>query len=118
MKPDFRKRCGGFSGEDIVVAVVLVALLAVAAFGFMRMRKRTAATRILNDLRILDTATNEYAIATGNNAKAGTTQYLTGADIFGGTYGAFTVDSIPAVPTTFVHGLSDVADSTFWSPYK
>ena len=40
-----------------------------------------------------------------------------GADMFGNTYGPFTVDSIPRVnPDTF-QLLNDVTDVTFWSPY-
>ena len=135
MPADFRKRRGGFTMEEIVVVVFVVALLAVVAFAFARyhqLHKRTAAQMILDDLRMLDAATDQYAI--GNAAKAGTMQYLTGAELFGDTYGPFTVDSISAVPVRQWSGLSDVPgnaeafgaagglpdvlDSTYWSPYS
>jgi hypothetical protein len=33
-------------------------------------------------------------------------------------YANFTVDSIPKVSTSSFNALSDVADASFWSPYK
>ena len=39
------------------------------------------------------------------------------AEEFGDTYGPFTVDSIPYVPTSAFNSLSDVAPTSFWSPY-
>ena len=42
---------------------------------------------------------------------------MTGADLFGNTYGDQTVDTLPKVPQATYDALSDVADNTFWSPY-
>ena len=41
----------------------------------------------------------------------------TGNDLLGNVYGAQKVDTLPHVPTNSFNGLSDVAPSTFWSPY-
>ena len=92
---------------------------------------RKIAVRTLEDLRLLDSATDQYAIETNkmtgfkpsfadlkNYLRAGTTLYNTGADPLGAPYGPFTVDSIPKVSDTTFNALSDVADENFWSPYK
>ena len=83
------------------------------------------------DLRILDSAVDQYAIENNklsgtnptfadlkNYIKAGTTLYTTGADMFGNSFGTFTVDSLPKVPTSTFNNLSDVAPASFWSPYN
>jgi len=121
----------GFTLVEIMIVVAIIALLAsIAVPGFLRARKRSQATRILNDLRILDGCIDLYAIennkATGVHPtftdlkvylKKGSSLYNTGKDIFGNAYGPFTVDSLPAVPTATRTSLSDVADTSFWSPY-
>jgi len=53
-----------------------------------------------------------------NYLKAGTTLYTSGNDMFGNSYGPFTVDSVPKVTTSAFNVLSDVAPDAFWSPYK
>jgi prepilin-type N-terminal cleavage/methylation domain-containing protein len=122
----------GFTLVEIMIVVAIIALLAsIAVPGFLRARKRSQATRILNDLRLLDEACDQYAIETnkmsGSNPgfsdlkvylKKGGVLYNTGKDLFGNDYGPFTVDSIPKVPTTTRTSLSDIADTTFWSPYQ
>lgn len=126
-----KKMNKGFTLVEIMIVVAIIALLAaIAVPNFLRARKRSQATRILEDLRLLDSATDQYAIETAktsgmnptfgdlaNYLKTGTTLYLTGADLFGDTYGPFTVDSVPQVPTSAYNALSDVADSSFWSPF-
>ena len=121
----------GFTLVEIMIVVAIIALLAaIAVPNFLRARKRSQATRILEDLRILDGAMDQYAIDTGKTAgfapafgdiqnylKTDTTLYSTGTDLFGDSYGPFTVDSIPTVPTSAFNSLSDVADASFWSPY-
>jgi prepilin-type N-terminal cleavage/methylation domain-containing protein len=125
------KRHGGFTLVEIMIVVAIIALLAaIAVPGFLRARKRSQASRILNDLRLIDSAVDQYAIETNkasgvavnvtdwtNYMKKGGVLYNTGADLFGQTYGAQTVDSLPSVPTLTKSGLSDVADTSFWSPY-
>src|SRR5271155_3149714 len=120
----------GFTLVEIMIVVAIIALLAsIAVPNFLRARKRSQATRILEDLRLLDSATDQYAIETNktssmnpafgdlkNYLKTGTVLYLTGADLFGDSYGPFTVDSLPQVPTSAFNALSDVAPTSFWSP--
>ena len=128
-------RRGGFTLVEIMIVVAIIALLAaIAVPNFLRARKRSQATRTLEDLRMLDSATDQYAIennkTTGMNPtisdlknylKTGTVLYTTGADIFGDPYGGatgtFTVDTLPLVPNNAWLTLSDVAPGTFWSPY-
>jgi prepilin-type N-terminal cleavage/methylation domain-containing protein len=124
-------RRGGFTLVEIMIVVAIIALLAaIAVPGFLRARKRSQASDILNDLRLLSSAIDQYAIennkATGsvlNTAdykpyvKAGTTLYNTAATLLGDAYGIQTVDSIPKVPAATFNALSDVAPSTFWAPY-
>ena len=123
---------GGFTLVEIMIVVAIIALLAaIAVPNFLRARKRSQATRILEDLRDLDHALDQYAIDNGkttgstatfsdlaNYIKTGTVLYSTGADIFGDPYGpTFTVDNELSVPATAWTNLSDVAPYTFWSPY-
>lgn len=122
----------GFTLVEIMIVVAIIALLAaIAVPNFLRARKRSQATSILEDLRLLDSAMDQYAIETNklggmhpvmadlkNYLKAGTTLYVTSKDIFGNDFGAFTVDSVPKVPTSSFNTLSDVAPAAFWSPYN
>jgi prepilin-type N-terminal cleavage/methylation domain-containing protein len=126
------KSRGGFTLVEIMIVVAIIALLAaIAVPGFLRARKRSQASRIINDLRLIDSAVDQYAIENNkssgatvavndwtNYLKKGTNLYTTGKDILGNTYGAQTVDSLPKVPTASFNTLSDVTDNTFWSPYN
>ena len=126
------KRRGGFTLVEIMIVVAIIALLAaIAVPGFLRARKRSQASRIINDLRLIDSAVDQYAIETNrssgfsvntvdwtNYLKQGTNLYLTGKDILGNSFGVQAVDSIPKVPTATYNALSDVTDNTFWSPYN
>ena len=126
------KRRGGFTLVEIMIVVAIIALLAaIAVPGFLRARKRSQASRIINDLRLIDSAVDQYAIETNkssgntvntvdwtNYLKAGTNLYVTGKDILGNSFGRQAVDSIPKVPTNTFNALSDVTDNTFWSPYN
>ena len=129
-------RRGGFTLVEIMIVVAIIALLAaIAVPNFLRARKRSQATRVLEDLRMLDSACDQYAIENNktsgmtptftdlkNYIKTGTVLYSTGADIFGDSYGGggtgvFTVDTLPTIPANAWTTLSDVAPYTFWSPY-
>jgi prepilin-type N-terminal cleavage/methylation domain-containing protein len=128
----FNKRRGGFTLVEIMIVVAIIALLAaIAVPGFLRARKRSQASRIINDLRLIDSAVDQYAIETNkksgdkvvvsdwtNYLKKGTNLYTSGKDILGADYGDQTVDSLPKVPTNSKNALSDVTDTTFWSPYN
>jgi len=131
MKTRFSQSRQGFTLVEIMIVVAIIALLAsIAVPGFLRARKRSQASRIINDLRLIDNAVDMYAIE--NNKKGGDpvniadwTKYIkngtnlnrTGADLLGASYGPQTVDLIPKVSTSTYNSLSDVAPDPFWSPY-
>jgi prepilin-type N-terminal cleavage/methylation domain-containing protein len=131
MLSKYSRRNAAFTLVEIMIVVAIIALLAaIAVPGFLRARKRAQASRILNDLRLIDSAVDQYAIETNrstgsavnvadwtNYLKKGSVLYNTGADLFGNPYGSQTVDSLPKVPANAWSTLSDVADATFWSPY-
>src|ERR1700704_472117 len=131
MFKNINKRRGGFTLVEIMIVVAIIALLAaIAVPGFLRARNVSQASRILNDLRMIDAAVDQYAIETNrstnfavgitdwtNYLKKGTALYNTGNSLLGSTYGAQTVDTIPKVPTNDYNVLSDVATTGFWSPY-
>jgi prepilin-type N-terminal cleavage/methylation domain-containing protein len=121
----------GFTLVEIMIVVAIIALLAaIAVPGFLRARKRSQASRILNDLRMIDAAVDQYAIETNrttgfavntadwtNYLKKNTQLYNTGQSLLGTGYGAQVVDTIPTVPTSDYNALSDVAGVGFWSPF-
>lgn len=123
---------GAFTLVEIMIVVAIVALLAVIAVpGFLRARKRAQAAQIMNDLRNIDAAVDQYAIETGKKSgdpvsmadwtahvKKDTLLYRTGENILGDEYGAQTVDEVPFVPVDTYNELYDVADDDFWEPYN
>ena len=122
----------GFTLVEIMIVVAIIALLAaIAVPNFLRSRKRSQATQVLEDLRVIDSAVDMYAIennkASGNPVFADLQSYLkTGSrlytsgnkDILGNSFGTFTVDSAPKVSAATFSALSDVAPASFWSPYR
>jgi prepilin-type N-terminal cleavage/methylation domain-containing protein len=123
---------GGFTLVEIMIVVAIIALLAaIAVPGFLRARKRSQASKIINDLRMIDSAMDQYAIETTkksgdgidvsdwtNYVKKDTVLYATGQDLFGDDYGPQTVDSHPSVPVNAKTTLSDVTDEAYWSPFN
>jgi type II secretory pathway pseudopilin PulG len=118
----------------MIVVGIIALLAAIAVPNFLRARKRSQATRCLEDLRIIDAACDQYAIennkVSGNTIiwkdvqaylKTGSVLYESaGFDLFGYAYNTnstFTVDSIPKLNSTTFSKLSDVAPVSFWSPY-
>jgi prepilin-type N-terminal cleavage/methylation domain-containing protein len=122
----------GFTLVEIMIVVAIIALLAaIAVPGFLRARKRSQASLVINDLRLIDAAVDQYAIENNKSSgdlvditdwtkylKNGTNLYVTGQDILGNSYSAVPVDTLPRVPAATYAALSDVADNTFWSPYN
>src|SRR5690242_18987779 len=112
MKTNFKSRQTGFTLVEIMIVVAIIALLAaIAVPGFLRARKRSQVSRIINDLRLIDSAVDQYAIETSkksgdpvavtdwtNYLKKDTNLYVTGKDILGADYGPQTVDMLPQVP--------------------
>jgi prepilin-type N-terminal cleavage/methylation domain-containing protein len=131
MLTKLNRKHAGFTLVEIMIVVAIIALLAaIAVPGFLRARKRSQASKILNDLRMIDAAVDQYAIETNrttnntvntadwtNYVKKNSILYNTGADLFGNAYGVQTVDTIPQVPSADYANLSDVAGTGFWSPY-
>src|ERR1700688_839573 len=121
----------GFTLVEIMIVVAIIALLAaIAVPGFLRARKRSQASRILNDLRMIDSACDQYAIETNrrtgntvavtdwtNYLKKGSLLYNSGNSLLGNSYGAQKVDTIPTVIPADYASLSDVAGIGFWSSY-
>src|ERR1700720_4632847 len=113
MLKNINKRRGGFTLVEIMIVVAIIALLAaIAVPGFLRARKRSQASRILNDLRMIDSAVDQYAIETNrtsgatvaitdwtNYLKKGSLLYNSGNSLLGTAYGAQSVDTIPQVPS-------------------
>jgi prepilin-type N-terminal cleavage/methylation domain-containing protein len=131
MLTKLNRKHAGFTLVEIMIVVAIIALLAaIAVPGFLRARKRSQASKILNDLRMIDAAVDQYAIETNrtsgnavntadwtNYVKKNSILYNTGKDLFGNGYGVQTVDTIPQVPSADYQALSDVAGTGFWSPY-
>ena len=127
-------RRGGFTLVEIMIVVAIIALLAaIAVPNFLRARKRSQATRVLEDLRMIDSAIDQYAIETNKTTgatvgwddvkaylKTGSALYNSGGnDLFGNPFTApFAVDTLPTVPSTTKTNLSDVAPPEFWSPFQ
>ena len=128
----FHTRRRGFTLIEIMIVVAIIALLMAASFpAFVRARKRSQATLVLEDLRTLDHALEQYAIDANAPADTpvvfadlqkyvnpGSTLHATGADIFGNPYGPFQVSHFPDVPPDTFVALADVVDSSFWAPYN
>jgi len=123
---------GGFTLVELMVVAAIIALLAaVTVPGFLRARKRSQATRVLEDLRLIAAAVDQYAIENNKSGtshptfsdlqpylKSKTSLYNTGRNILGHRYRSFTVDQYPRVPSRTLLALSDVVDSSFWSPFQ
>jgi prepilin-type N-terminal cleavage/methylation domain-containing protein len=121
-----------FTLVEIMVVVAIIALLAsIAVPNFLRARKRSQATRILEDLRVIDSAIDQYAIENnksgGSNVvwadiqvylkKGGILYNSGGADLLGNLYVGYSVDTVPKLRPVSFQKLSDVAPSDFWSPF-
>jgi type II secretory pathway pseudopilin PulG len=115
----------------MIVVAIIALLAAIAVPNFLRSRKRSQATQVLEDLRILDSAVDQYAIENNKSSgspvfadlqayiKTGTRLYSSGnTDILGSSFGTYTIDTPPKVPAATFTALSDVAPASFWSPYK
>src|SRR5437763_16079540 len=109
MLTKLNRKHAGFTLVEIMIVVAIIALLAsIAVPGFLRARKRSQASKILNDLRMIDAAIDQYAIDTTktggatvdvtdwtNYVKKDTNLYGSGKDLFGDDYGSQLVDSLP-----------------------
>ena len=127
------KRRGGFTLVEIMIVVAIIALLAaIAVPNFLRSRKRSQATQILEDLRQIDSAKDQYAIENNKKGadavswanvqayiKTGTRLYTSGGnDLFGNAFTINTVDTAPQVAAATKTELLAVAPNDFWSPFN
>ena len=132
MLQKLNKNRGGFTLVEIMIVVAIIALLAaIAVPNFLRARKRSQATRIMEDLRMIDAAVDQYAIEANKKAlepvtweqvklylKPTSVLYTSGKSILGDVYaGPFVVDGALATPVGTAVSLGDVAPQEFWSPY-
>lgn len=137
MLQKFHTKRGGFTLVEIMIVVAIIALLAaIAVPSFLRARKRSQASTILNDLRLIDSAKDQYAIETNKSgsvtpAPADLKPYFKTAsrlyngadggsltDILGGEFEINDLDTLPGVNNTTFTDLEDVAPADFWSPYN
>ena len=139
MLQNIRQSRGGFTLVEIMIVVAIIALLAaIAVPGFLRARKRSQATAILNDARVIDGAIDQYAIE--NNmlgANSVTASQLKGffkpnsrlynqaglnslADILGNSYIYSTFDAGIKVNSTTENNFTDVITNSpsFWGAYQ
>lgn len=124
----------GFTLVEIMIVISIIALLAaISVPNFLRARKRAQATRIIDDLRLIDGAIDLYAAENRKSGGDGASwedlqPYLkknivlynsSGIDLLGNPYngGSFSVDGVPKVNTITYANLSEVAPLEFWSPY-
>lgn len=130
--PRLSSRAKGFTLVEIMIVVAIIALLAAIVLpSFIRQRKRTQATSVLEDLRLIDSAVDQYALENGRSLsvpnvpvpawmayiKPGSRLYTTSADIFNRPYGDQTLGVVPKVPADTYDSFNDVVDTAFWAPY-
>lgn len=132
---------GGFTLVEIMIVVAIIALLAaIAVPNFLRARKRSQATTILEEMRILDAAKDQYAIERNvlggvpvngvdlaPYVKNGTRLYNTLLTTAGVTYNDMLsqpitiglIDRVPTISTITRDNFTDVIQSTaqFWGSY-
>ena len=132
------QRHEGFTLVEIMIVVAIIALLAaIAVPGFLRARNRSQATTVLNTLRLIDAAKDQYAVEFSK-----TTMTPNGSDLQGyfksntQLYNVVQASNSASIPDPRLNGIvydingldslpscsasdafSDVTDPGFWSPY-
>jgi prepilin-type N-terminal cleavage/methylation domain-containing protein len=134
MLQKLQKSRGGFTLVEIMIVVAIIALLAaIAVPGFIRARKRAQASRILEDLRLIDAAIDQYAIETNKSTgqpvswnpdiisylKPQSQLYTSGTSVLGQSYQAMTwaVDASISTPTGTGNAVGNVTGTEFWLPF-
>ena len=128
------KRSAGFTLVEIMIVVAIIALLAVIAVpNFLRARKRSQASRILEELRLIDAAKDQYAIEYNKKGsqsvdwadvqlylKSTSSLYHSGGrDLFGNSFRIGTVDgSTQAAEETYDEFSNLNLGADFWAGYR
>jgi prepilin-type N-terminal cleavage/methylation domain-containing protein len=122
----------GFTLVEIMIVVAIIALLAtIAVPSFLRARKRSQATKIVNDARIYEAAIDQWAIENNKSndntfAFSNVSDYIkastelvrtSGYDILSNLYFVSTVAAGVKVNNASYTQLSDVTRPDFWSSY-
>lgn len=133
MLQKLHKNRAGFTLVEIMIVVAIIALLAaIAVPGFIRARKRSQATRILEDLRMIDAAVDQYAVETNKKGgddvsstdikgylKPNSQLYSTWKNVIGESYdNSYKVDATIKTPANTKTNLGDVAPAEFWLPFE
>jgi prepilin-type N-terminal cleavage/methylation domain-containing protein len=122
----------GFTLVEIMIVVAIIALLAtIAVPSFLRARKRSQATKIVNDARIYEAAIDQWAIE-NNKVNSSTFDFsnvsdyikastelvrTSGRDILNNLFQVTSVQNGVKVNGTSYTDLSDVTRPDFWSSY-
>lgn len=133
MSPKIAKTRAGFSLIEIILVVAIIAMMiAIIIPGALQSRKHGRAVAVRSELKLLDTALQQYALQTGRQAGASATfgdlkKYLdpnshlarsNGTDLLGHPFGTFTIGNPVAVPAATADELGGVVDPAFWADYK
>lgn len=122
----------GFTLVEIMIVVAIIAMLAaIFSHNILRARKRAHAAKVLDDLRALDGALDQWALehnkTSGDVAEFSDLQpyikqqnklNLLGHDVYDQPYGPYSVDTGPKIAEYTFNKLSDVAPAEFWSPFN
>lgn len=119
-----------FTLVEIMIVVAIIALLAAIAIpGFLRARKRSQAVMIKNELKLIDSAVDQYALEFTRSGGALTFATLTpyfkagrlvdsgGTDVFGHPFERFEIGTVPRLSDATFVILSDVVSQEFWAPF-
>jgi prepilin-type N-terminal cleavage/methylation domain-containing protein len=125
----------GFTLVEIMIVVAIIGILAtIGVPNYIRARKRTHATRILDEVKMLGQAIDQYALEHNKmgSAALGSSDYVylrpyikIGSnlyeslpnDLLGHPFALTIIDEPPKIDVATFDALSDVAPTDFWSPY-
>jgi prepilin-type N-terminal cleavage/methylation domain-containing protein len=138
MSHKIRNTRAGFTLVEIMIVTAIIALLAAIAIpGFLRSRKRSAATAVINDARVIDSAMDQYALENNQKGSMSVTAaqlqsffkpdsrlYANAAsgnltDILGNNYSFSTFDGGVQVNSGTTANFADVIDNptSFWGAF-
>lgn len=125
----------GFTLTEIMLVVAILALLATIAIpNQLRARKRAQASRVLDDLRVIDNALDLYTLEYRKSGDetltltglVGMQQYVKRdtplysslpLDLLGNPFVVSNLKTPPKLNSALYEALSDVAPLEFWSPF-